>query len=101
MAVGFSRKQQILDAISHKQRRNKTLAGGEVTQTIIDPNDPSKTITKTFMKLPEKDFKEKHPDWCRDAVVGNFTILLKKSKELVEDKSTKFYKRRKKNAPRK
>ncbi len=57
----FSRAQSKVRAIEIKQRRAKTQA-----------------------KNGHPDMKLKHPDWCRDANTGNYTMLNKKIKEECE-----------------
>ncbi len=59
----FSWIQAKKDAIAIKQRRSRTQA-----------------------KAGHTDMKLKHPDWCRDANQGQYTILNKSIKEETEKK---------------
>ncbi len=54
----FSRQEDIKRAIAIKIRRAKTQA-----------------------KQGHSDMKLKHPDWCRDATKGDYTMLIKKVTE--------------------
>ncbi len=41
---------------------------------------------KTQARAQHPDMKTKHPDWCRDASKGNYTMLVKLTTEEVEKK---------------
>ncbi len=62
----FSRVQALLDAVTIKVRRAKIQA-----------------------RLSDKDFKAKHPDWCRDAAKGDYTLLIKKITEDTQKKQVR------------
>ncbi len=40
-----------------------------------------------------KDFKKMHPDWCRDAALGKYTIMDKQLREESEKKMNTYFDR--------
>ncbi len=71
--MGFSRQESKLQAILIKQRVARTKAKGQ-----------------------HPDMKLKHPDWCRDANKGDYTMLNKKIKEDCEKEQIRVEKFRSK-----
>ncbi len=76
--MGFSHKQAALDAIATEIRRAKTMS----------------------LSATNKTFVKDHPDWVRDAVKNDFTLLVKQCKEKMETYQKQAIARRLKNHAR-